>query len=92
MTQTEFPFSKDVQKRDEVFYVRCRKRVKQLLLLRQNEAGFDSMSDWFEQFVLSALAKAPSPAKRKSKRKVAKKARKKSKKTVGRKNKKGPRK
>ena len=40
-----------VEKRDNIFYVRCRPRVKQALYAQMQADGFSSMTDWFEQFI-----------------------------------------
>jgi hypothetical protein len=48
---------KDLEPKEEVFYVRCRAKTKQLLALRMQANGFNSMSDWFDQWVPVALQK-----------------------------------
>lgn len=60
MKQMEFK----MQRKEEVFYVRCRLSVKQALLMQMEKDGFESMADWFEQFVTKSLSK-PKKAKKK---------------------------
>jgi len=40
-----------LETKDEVFYVRCRPKIKQMIFARMQADGFESMADWFEQFV-----------------------------------------
>ena len=49
-----FP-TKELQPKDDVFYARCRKKHKQALYLRMTQDGFNSLADWFDQWVLKAL-------------------------------------
>jgi len=44
-----------LEKKEEVFYARCRPNIKKALYLQMDLDGFSSMTDWFEQFVISAI-------------------------------------
>lgn len=54
--QMEFDLG-GMEKKDDVFYARCRPKIKKALYLRMNQDGFTSMTDWFEQFVMKSLGK-----------------------------------
>ena len=46
-----------LEKKDSVFYVRCKERIRKILHTAKDEDGYYSMADWFEQFILTVLVK-----------------------------------
>ncbi len=60
-----------LEKRKDVFYVRCQPKVKKLLLQNMHQDGFTCMSDWFEQFVFSVFDEKKPNTRGKKKRKVS---------------------
>lgn len=66
--QQEFDFS-GMENKNEVFYARCRPKIKQALYLQMDRDGFTSMTDWFEQFVVQTLGKKCKKQKKKTVRK-----------------------
>jgi hypothetical protein len=68
----QLEFGHVLEKKDEVFYVRCRPKIKQALLLRMQKDGFNSMADWFEQFVKQALTTKKAVKNDRKKRKLQK--------------------
>lgn len=56
-----------MEHKNEVFYVRCRPSVKKALVSQMSKDGFESMADWFEQFVSNAFMKKPLKKKAKKK-------------------------
>jgi len=68
--------SGDLELKEEVLYVRCRRRIKKMLLLRMGEDRFESMADWFDQWVPVALAATAKVVKNKKNSRKSKKAKK----------------
>jgi len=62
----------NMEQKKDVFYVRCRPTVKKVLLLQMHKDGWDSMADWFDQFVTKAFMNKRKPLKKKAKKKRAK--------------------
>lgn len=83
MVQLKLPL---VEKKEEVFYVRCRPKIKKLLEIRKTNDGFSSMSDWFEQWVLSLLGEKRGSTIGKKIRKARKSAKKRNRKTSRKRN------
>lgn len=69
MEQMDLVEYENLESKNDVFYVRCRPRIKALLLTKMAKDGFNSMADWFDQWVPKMIgAKNVSNKKRISKR------------------------
>lgn len=65
--QLELMKPENLEAKKDVFYVRCRPKVKKALYLQMTKAGFTSMADWFDQMVTKSFMSVRTKKKAKKK-------------------------